>query len=90
MARTNRPADRMPHNLDHILGRFSELRVEIEKAALQDVRFRALCEDYGAAVTAFEFWSTSADARGPTMIDEYRRLLVELEVEIFAEIQKRR
>jgi len=80
----------MPHNLDHILGRFSELRVEIEKAALQDVRFRALCEDYGAAVTAFEFWSTSADARGPTMIDEYRRLIVELEVEIFAEIQKRR
>jgi hypothetical protein len=80
----------MPHSLDHVLGRFSELRVEIEKAALQDVRFRALCEDYGVAVEAFEFWSTSADARGPMMIDEYRRLLAELEVEIFAEIQKRR
>jgi hypothetical protein len=64
--------------------------VEIQKAPLQDVRFRALCEDYGVAVEAFKFWSISADARAPTVIDEYRKLLAELEVEIFAEIQKRR
>jgi len=83
-------AERMPHNLDHILGRFHDLRVEIEKAALQDVRFRALCEDYGVAVEAFEFWSMSADSRGPTMINEYRRLLVELETEILVEVQNRR
>src|SRR5258708_7606753 len=85
-----RYAERMPHNLDHILGRFRELRAEIQKAALQDVRFRALCEDYGAAVEAFEFWSRSSDARAPKINDEYRRLLTELESEIFAEIQNRR
>ena len=80
----------MPHNLDHIFGRFRELRVEIEKAALQDARFRTLCEDYGTAVRAFEYRSSSADARAPRMIDEYRRLLTELETEILTEIQNRR
>ncbi len=90
MLRIASQAERMPHMLDHILDRFRELRVEIEKAALQDDRFRTLCEDYGVAVEAFEFWSASAGARSPTMIEEYRRLLVELEAEIFAEIQKRR
>jgi hypothetical protein len=80
----------MPHNLDHILGRFRELRAEIQKAALQDTRFRTLCEDYGMAVKAFEFWSSSPDARATGMIDEYRRLLGELEAEILVELQNRR
>jgi hypothetical protein len=80
----------MPHSLDHILGRFPELRAEIQKAALQDTRFRTLCEDYGIGVKAFKFWSNSADARATRMTDEYRTLLDELEAEILAELQTRR
>ena len=80
----------MSHNLDHILRRFRGLRAEIQTAALQDARFRTLCEDYGIAVKAFEFWSRSADARATRMIDEYRRLLAELEAEIVVELQNRR
>lgn len=77
----------MPHKIGHILGRFRELQVEIQAAAIRDVRFRALCEDYEAAADALEFWSKSTDARSLKMIREYRRLLTELEAEVFAQVQ---
>lgn len=80
----------MPHKIGHILGRFRELQAEIQAAAIRDVRFRALCEDYEAAADALEFWSKSPDTRALKMIREYRRLLIELEAEVFAQVQSQR
>jgi hypothetical protein len=74
----------MPHKIGRILGRFSELKSEIQETALRDARFRGLCEDYEAATQALEFWIRSSDPRRVKMIDEYRELSADLEAEIFA------
>jgi len=77
----------MAHKINRILGRFVELKSEIQEAALRDARFRGLCEDYEAAAEALEFWTKSPDPRAPKMITEYRTLLSDLEAEIFALIR---
>jgi hypothetical protein len=74
----------MAHRINRILGRFTELKAEVQQAALRDARFRALCEDYESAAEALEFWTSSTDPRRPQMIREYRDLMAELETEIFA------
>jgi hypothetical protein len=74
----------MPHKIKRILGRFAELKSEIQEAALRDARLRGLCEDYEAAGDALEFWTRSSDPRRPKMMSEYRDLLAELEAEIFS------
>jgi hypothetical protein len=73
----------MAHRINRILGRFGELKSEVQQAALRDARFRALCEDYETAAEALEFWTSSTDPRRPQMIREYRDLMTELETEIF-------
>jgi hypothetical protein len=74
----------MAHRIQRILGRFVELKSEVQQAALRDARFRGLCEDYEAAAEALEFWTQSTDPRRPQMMREYRDLMAELEAEIFA------
>ena len=78
----------MASQISRILIRFTELKSEIQEAALRDARFRGLCEDYEAAAEALEFWTNSADSRRPRMISEYRGLLNDLETEIFALVRR--
>jgi|tagenome__1003787_1003787.scaffolds.fasta_scaffold15281203_1 hypothetical protein len=79
----------MSRKIAHVIGRFQRLRVQIEEAALQDTRFRSLCEDYAVAVEAVQFWSQSSDARAPQMILEFQRLQADLESEILSDLQHR-
>ena len=79
----------MPQGITHVVHRFGKLKIQIEEAILRDPRFRSLCEDYGEAVNALNFWLQSPDARAATMIIDYKQLLVELEREILAELQQR-
>lgn len=79
----------MAHRINRILGRFAELKSEVQEIALRDARFRGLCEDYEAAAEALEFWTHSPDPRGPQMISEYRDLMAELESEIFGQLREK-
>ena len=74
----------MTHRIGRILGRFSELKSEIQETALRDARFRGLCEDYETATEALEFWTRSSDPRRLKLISDYRNLVADLEAEIFA------
>lgn len=78
----------MARKISHAINKFRKLKVEIEEAVLRDARFRAICEDYGEAVDALDFWSQSTDERAAKRITEYRLLLLELEREIFVELQR--
>jgi len=51
---------------------------------LQDPSFRAICEDYGAAVEALRRWEASGAAGSRARVDEFRQLVRDLEVEIRA------
>jgi hypothetical protein len=76
----------MPTAGKQILARLQELRVQTELRMLRDPRFRALCDDYGAAVDALEHWKRSSRAEAVQRVSEYQTLIADLEKEIFREI----
>jgi len=76
----------MPATGRHILERLQELRTETELRMLRDPEFRALCDDYGAAVSALEYWQRSSLPEATQRIGEYRALTADLEKEILREI----
>jgi len=61
----------------HILARLHELRTRAELRILRDPQFRSLCQDYGAAVEAFEHWSRSSAPEASQRIADYRALVLE-------------
>jgi hypothetical protein len=76
----------MPAAGRHILARLQELRTQTELRMLRDPKFRALCDDYGAAVGALEHWKQSTLPEAAHRVSEYRALTADLEEEILREI----
>ena len=67
---------------EFLFRRFPQYASRIERFAHQDARFRHICEDHAEAQQAMETMrSKDADRQ---WVEDYRRLVGELEDEIFA------
>jgi hypothetical protein len=73
----------------HVLDQLPEYRHRIRECMRVDQEFQSLCEDYGDAFEALRRWEGSADSHRPARIEEFRRLLGELEAEILLELGAR-
>lgn len=63
--------------------RFPDRARKIRRLQAEDATFRAICEDYGAALDALAHWR-AADQSAQQKAEEYRRLVQELEDEVLA------
>ena len=65
-------------NVSSVVCRFPVHELKIRRLYGSDPEFRDICEHYAVAIRAYEFWM-SDDAK----VREYRRLIKELEDELF-------
>jgi hypothetical protein len=70
----------------YVLDQLPEHRHAIRERMGVDQEFRSLCEDYGDAFEALRRWEGSDDSHRVARIEEFRRLLGDLEAEILAEL----
>jgi hypothetical protein len=76
----------MTEKAHHVLDQLPQHRPALRERMLVDREFRSLCEDYGDALEALRRWEVSADRHRAARVEEFRRLLGELEMEILAEL----
>lgn len=76
----------MADKAHYVLDQLPEHRHPIRERMRIDQEFRSLCEDYGEAFEALRRWEGSDDSHRSARIEEFRRLLGELEAEILAEL----
>jgi hypothetical protein len=75
----------------HVIERFPEHELAIERLARGSEGFRSMCEDYVVGVEALERWERATDATDPkrtVMIAELRHSLAELETEILQALEE--
>lgn len=70
----------------HVLERLPDHRHALRQRMMVDREFRSLCEDYGDAFEALRRWEVSDDRHRRERIEEFGRLLLELESEIRGEL----
>lgn len=68
-----------------ILYRLPRRELEIRRVCARDAGFRSVCTDYEEAASALRHWQQLAK-EGDPKVDEYARLLGELEEEIVAQL----
>ena len=76
----------MPDKAKHVVDQLPQHRHVLRERMLVDVEFRSLCEDYGDALEALRHWEASTDGRRSARVEEFARLLAELESEILGEL----
>ena len=76
----------MPERTHHVLEALPQHRRALCERMLVDGEFRSLCEDYGDAFEALRRWEASADVHRAARIEEFGRLLAELESEILTDL----
>jgi histidinol dehydrogenase len=75
----------------HVIERFPEHELAIERLARSSESFRSMCEDYAVGVEALRRWQRGTDATDPkraVMIAELRASLAELETEILQALEE--
>lgn len=70
--------------IDHVTERFPELASPARKLYLRDDRFRSICEDLALAIGSLKSFEGRADAPLRPEIEDYRRVLSELDAELVA------
>ncbi len=70
-------------NLAHLIDRFPECELAIQRGYAQDSEFRCLCDDYEEAVTALRYWEAPGKADA-AKAEDFRRLATEIEGDIAA------
>lgn len=76
----------MSENGRHVLDQLPQHAAAIRERMIVDREFRSLCEDYGDAFEALRRWEVSADCHRAARVEEFARLVAELESEILAEL----
>ena len=79
----------MTEKTQHVLDQLPQHKHALRERMLADREFRSLCEDYGDAWEALRRWEASADGHRAARVEEFGRLLAELESEILAELGAR-
>jgi hypothetical protein len=72
----------------HVIERFPEHELAIERLARGSEGFRSMCEDYVVGVEALERWERATDPKRTVMIAELRHSLAELETEILQALEE--
>jgi hypothetical protein len=70
----------------HVLDRLPQHRQALRERMLIDRDFRELCEDHGDAFEALRRWEVASDPRRQERVEEFARLLIEMEGEILVEL----
>ena len=73
----------MASSIAAIVTRFPLRELEIHRRCVRDPKFAEICEDYGVALVALRHWE-GAGPGGTTQVEDYRRILGELEAEVLA------
>jgi hypothetical protein len=66
-----------------LVRRFPDHACSIRRLGAADATFRAICDDYGEALRALEYWEAAGQV-APGRAAEYRESVKELEVEALA------
>ena len=66
----------------HVIKRFPDHELAIERLARTNESFGAMCEDYAVGVEALRRWERATDPKRAVRIAELRESLAEVEVEI--------
>jgi hypothetical protein len=72
----------MARPVTHVIKRFPEHELAIERLVRTNESFLAMCEDYAVGVEALQRWERTTDPKRAVRIAELRVSLGELEVEI--------
>lgn len=75
----------MASNIAAIVARFPLRELEIRRKCAQDQRFAEVCEDYSEALEALQRWE-KAGAAGATQVEDYHRMVGELEAEVVSKL----
>ena len=74
--------------LPEVTERFPEREATIRERYERDAEFQEVCLDYAEACRALHHWQGVSDESADRVIEQYRALLQELEVEILAFVQE--
>jgi hypothetical protein len=72
----------------HIIKRFPEHELAIERLVRKNEDFRSMCEDYAVGVEALRRWERATDPKRSARIAELRESLAELEEEMLEELKQ--
>jgi len=72
-----------------VFERFPEHEETIKQLFKIEYNFKLLCSDYRRCFKALEFWSKSDLSEARQRKEEYKSLLAELEMEVFANLNNR-
>jgi hypothetical protein len=78
----------MPKPATHIINRFPEHELAIERLVRKSEGFRSMCEDYAVGVEALRRWERATDPKRSARIAELRESLAELEEEMLEELKQ--
>lgn len=73
----------MRDEIEGLARRFPQHASTMRRLQARDPSFRSICDDYGAAQRALEYWEAAGQA-APERVAEYRQILTELEAEALA------
>jgi hypothetical protein len=77
----------MGDEIETLARRFPQHASTIRRLEARDPDFRAICADYDEAQRALKHWQAAGEA-APERVAEYRQILVELEAEALAILEK--
>jgi hypothetical protein len=81
-------AGSMARPATHVIKRFPEHELAIERLVRRSESFRSMCDDYAVGVEALRHWERATDPKGAARIAELHESLAELEQEILEELKQ--
>ena len=78
----------MGDQIEAMIQRFPQHAAAMRRLEAEDPNFRAICDDYGEALRALDYWQTTASS-SPQKVVEYRQVVTELEAEALALLDAR-
>jgi glutamyl/glutaminyl-tRNA synthetase len=72
----------------HVIKRFPEYELAIERLLRQSESFRSMCDDYAVGVEALRRRERTTDPNNPARIAELRESLADLEEEMLEELEQ--
>jgi hypothetical protein len=76
----------MTDEIEALACRFPQHASKIRRLQARDPDFRSICDDYGEAQRALQYWEAVGQA-APGRVEEYREMVKELEAEVLAILQ---
>jgi uncharacterized protein YdcH (DUF465 family) len=72
----------------HVVKRFPEHELAIERLVRKSESFRSMCDDYAVGLEALRRWERASDPKAAVRIAELRQSLLELEEEMLEALEQ--